>query len=75
MQKAKEEEEKRLQREQAEREAAEARERERLRTYRPHASAKKQPTMSHLDYTAVFGARPKIARTPDHIVNRSAYYQ
>ncbi|KAK6737281.1 hypothetical protein RB195_019774 [Necator americanus] len=137
MQKAKEEEEKRLQREQAEREAAEAKERERLRTYRPHASAKKQPTMrkeatisgeslssqesnkttgkrsplrnkslvaggdnsstnitsptpvnetpepqpfevedeSHLDYTAVFGARPKIARTPDHIVNRSAYYQ
>ncbi|EPB68169.1 hypothetical protein ANCCEY_12741 [Ancylostoma ceylanicum] len=137
LQKAKEEEAKRLQREQAEREAAEAKERERLRTYRPHASAKKPPTMkkemaasgeslssqesnktpggkrsplrkktpapgdnfsttvtsatpvneapepqtfefedeSQLDYMAVFGARPKIARTPDHIVNRTAYYQ
>ncbi|RCN32591.1 hypothetical protein ANCCAN_21603 [Ancylostoma caninum] len=144
LQKAKEEEARRLQREQAEREAAEAKERERLaataklRTYRPHASAaKKQPAMkkemaasgeslssqesnktpggkrsplrkktpapgdnfsttvtaatpvdetpepqtlefedeSQLDYMAVFGARPKIARTPDHIVNRTAYYQ
>ncbi|KHJ84926.1 hypothetical protein OESDEN_15354, partial [Oesophagostomum dentatum] len=120
LQKAKEEELKRLEREQAEKEAAEAKERERERERKEMAasgeslssqeSATKTPPNrrslsrkknspgqsenmlsetvpstpaeeggfefedeSQLDYMAVFGARPKIARTPDHFANRAAY--